>query len=127
MRCRMRSLLLFLCSPWFTTVLAWIALAACLDTPAGQGPSVARLVVAWDPLACGEPHRIAIELADDAGASLSASTPCNLGGLTIDVPRFGSYHGRLYAWALDAPVRSAMPVELVIDQPITRWDVATPP
>ena len=127
MRGRMRSLFLVLCSPGFAAALASTAFAACLDAPVGQGPSVARLVVAWDPLACGEPHRIAIELADDTSASLSASSPCNLGGLTVDVSHFGSYHGRLYAWALDAPVRSVMPVELVIDQPITRWDVVTPP
>lgn len=127
MRRRMRSLLLLLCSPWFVAALAWTALAACLDAPVDHGPSVARLVVAWDPLACGEPHRIVIELADETDAPVSASTPCNLGGLTIDVSHFGSYHGRLYAWALDAPVRSVTPVELVIDQPITRWEVAPPP
>ncbi|HEX7837199.1 MAG TPA: hypothetical protein VF469_07025 [Kofleriaceae bacterium] len=123
----MRPLLLLLGSPWLVAVLAWTALAACLDTPVAGGPSLARLVVAWDPLACGEPHRVVIELADETGAPLSASAPCNLGGLTVDVSHFGSYHGRLYAWALDAPVRSVMPVELVIDQPITHWDVATPP
>lgn len=123
----MRSLLLVLYSPWFAAALAGTALAACLDAPVGGGPSVARLVVAWDPLACGEPHRVALELADETGAPLSASVPCNLGGLTVDVPHLGSYHGRIYAWALGAPVRSVMPVELVIDQPITHWDVATPP
>lgn len=126
MRRCMRSLIL-LCSPWFAAALAWTAFAACLDTPIGQGPSLARLVVAWDPLACGEPHRVVIELADETGVPLSASAPCNLGGMTVDVSHFGSYHGRLYAWALDGPVRSVMPVALVIDQPITRWDVATPP
>ena len=123
----MRSLLLLLCSPLFVAALAWTAFAACLDTPNEAGPALARLVVAWDPLACGEPHRIAIELADEVGASLSASTPCNLGGLTVDVPHFGEYRGRLYAWALAAPVRSVTPIDLVIDQPIVHWDVVTPP
>jgi hypothetical protein len=123
----MRSLLVLLWSPWFAAVLAWTAVAACLDAPAGQGPAVARLVVAWDPLGCGEPHRIAIELADETGASRSASVPCNLGDLAVDVAHFGSYHGRLYAWALGTPLRSEIPVELVIDQPITRWEVVTPP
>ena len=123
----MRSLFLLLCSPLAVAALAWTVFAACLDSPMGSSPSVARLVVAWDPLACGDPHRVAIELADETGAPLSASAPCNLGGMTVDVSHFGSYHGRLYAWAIDAPVRSVMPVELVIDQPITRWDVATPP
>jgi hypothetical protein len=123
----MRSLIFLLCSPLFAAAVAWTAFAACLDAPADPGPSVARLVVAWDPLACGEPHRIAIELADEAGAPISASTPCDLGGLAVDVSHFGSYHGRLYAWTLDAPARSITPIDLVIDQPITRWEVATPP
>jgi hypothetical protein len=123
----MRSLLVLLCSPLFVAAVAWAAFAACLDAPTDHGPSLARLVVAWDPLACGAPHRIAIELADEAGVPLSASTPCNLGGLTVDLSHFGGYHGRLYAWALDAPVRSVMPIDLVIDQPIVRWEVATPP
>lgn len=117
----MRLLFLVLCSPWFAA-----AAAACIDAPIDPGPSAARLVVAWDPLACGEPHRIAIELADEAGVPLAASTPCNLGGLTVDVSHFGRYHGRIYAWALGAPVRSVTPVDLVIDQPIVRWEVATP-
>jgi hypothetical protein len=122
----MRSLLVL---PWCSLVaaMAAVALPACLDTPSDHGPSIARLVVAWDPLACGEPHRIAVELADEVGVPLSASTPCNLGGLTVDVPHFGGYRGRLYAWALGAPVRSVTPIDLVIEQPIVRWEVATPP
>jgi len=123
----MRSLIALLCSPLLVAVVAWAAFAACLDQPVGDGPSLARLVVAWDPLACGDPHRVAVDLADDAGAPVSASTPCNLGGLTVDVAHFGDYHGRIYAWALDAPARSEMPIELTIDQPIVRWDVTTPP
>jgi len=125
----MRSLLVLLCSPLFAAIVAWAAFAACLDEPAegGPGPAAARLVVAWDPLACGEPHRVAIELVDDAGASVSASTPCDLGSLTVDVAHLGSYHGRIYGWALAAPVRSEMPIALMIDQPIVRWEVVTPP
>jgi hypothetical protein len=111
--------------------LVWVALgggsAGCLDEPE-EGPApLARLVAGWDPLACGEPHRIVVELADEAGAMRSASAPCNLGGLTVDVDHFGRYRGRIYAWALDASIRSITPIELTIDQPIVDWYVATPP
>src|SRR5205823_4123031 len=95
----MRSLLALLCSPLLVTAFAWLAFAACLDEPVPAEPAQARLVVAWDPLACGDPHRVAVELRDDAGALASASTPCDLGGLTVDVAHFGVYHGRVYAWA----------------------------
>ena len=107
--------------------MLWTALAACFDAPVESGPSVARLVVMWDPLACGEPHRVAIELADEAGAMLSASTPCNLGGVTVDVAHFGTYQGRIYAWAPGSPARSVTPIDVVIDQEIVHWPVATPP
>lgn len=123
----MRSLLALLCSPLCIAAVAWTAFAACLDAPPDTAPSLARLVVAWDPLACGAPHRVAIELSDDAGVPISASTPCNLGALGVDLDHYGSYRGQIYAWALDAPRRSAAPIELTIDQPIVRWEVATPP
>lgn len=123
----MRWLVLFLCSPLLSAVILWTVFAACLDAPVESGPAVARLVVAWDPLACGAPHRIAIELADEAGATVAVSTPCNLGGLTVDVGHFGPYHGQIYAWAFDAPKRSVAPVDVMIDQPIVRLTVATPP
>jgi hypothetical protein len=123
----MRSLLLLLCSPLVATVIVWTSLVACVDAPPAGPPPVARLVAAWDPLACGEPHRVVIELEDEYGARAATSAPCNLGGLTLDVAHFGSYHGRIYAWALDASVRSVVPIDVVIDQPIIHWSVATPP
>jgi hypothetical protein len=123
----MRSLLLLLCCPRVVAVLAWTVVAACIDAPPEPRLSSARLVVAWDPLACGDPHRLVVELRDDAGAVVSASTPCNLGTLAVDVAHFGSYHGRIYAWALDAPARPVAPIELTIDQPIVRWDMEAPP
>ena len=126
MRRRMRSLLLLLCSPLFAAALAWTALGACIDAPIAPGSSVARLVTVWDPLACGDPHRVAIDLQDDDGVMVSGSTPCNIGGLTLDVSHFGSYRGRIYAWALDVPIRSVAPLELTIDQAIVHWTVATP-
>jgi len=122
----MRSYLVLLCSPLFATALLWTTFAACVDEPLAPSPSLARLVAAWDPLACGEPHRVVIELEDDDGATSSASTPCNLGGITVDVSHFGVYCGRIYAWALAAPIRSVMSVELTIDEPIVHWVVATP-
>lgn len=123
----MRSLLVLLCSPLLVAIAAWTVFAACLDAPADRAPSLARLVVAWDPLACGAPHRIAVELSDDDGAAVSASTPCNLGALTVDIAHYGSYRGQIYAWALDAPMRSVSPLDIEIDQPIVRREVATPP
>ena len=123
----MRSLLVLLCSPLVLAALAWTVLAACLEAPPEPRLSLARLVVAWDPLACGDPHRIVVDLQDEAGATTSASTPCSLGTLAIDVAHLGSYRGRIYAWALDAPARPVAPIELTIDQPIVRWDVMTPP
>lgn len=131
----MRSLLVLLCSPLIVTVLVWTALAACIDAPPEPRLSPARLVVAWDPLACGDPHRIVVELQDDTGATTSASTPCSLGTLAIDLAHFGSYRGRIYAWVLEPPARPTAPgdpagqrtIDLTIDQPIVRWDVMVPP
>lgn len=123
----MRSSLPVLCPPWFAGVLAAAALGACIDAPSPDpGPAVARLVTSWDPLACGDPHRIVIELEDEGGVPVSASAPCNIGGLTIDVAHLGGYRGRIYAWALEAPIRSVTQVELTIDEPVVRWVVATP-
>ncbi len=127
MRGSMRSLLVFLCSPLVVAALAWMALAACIDTPPEPRMSAARLVVAWDPLACGDPHRLVVELQDDVGATISASTPCSLGTIAIDVAHFGSYRGRIYAWELGEPSRSVAPIELTIDQAIVRWEVMAPP
>lgn len=107
-------------------LLSVLGLAGCLDAPLEPGPAAARLVVDWDPLACGEPHRVVVELADDGGAALSASVPCNLGGLTVDVAHLGVYRGRIYAWALAAPIRSVTALEVMIDAPIVSWPVATP-
>jgi len=122
----MRSSLFLLCPPLVTGAFASAMLGACLDAPLEPGPAVARLVTSWDPLACGEPHRIVIELEDDDGVRVSASTPCTLGALTLDVSHFGSYRGQIYAWALAAPIRSVTPLELTIDEPIVHRLVATP-
>jgi hypothetical protein len=122
----MRWSISFACSRGFAVVLG-IAVAGCIDAPPDPEPVVARLVVSWDPLACGEPHRVAIALADDAGAPVSASTPCMLGGLAVDLPHLGSYRGQIYAWAPAAPMRSVAPIEVDVEQAIVRREVATPP
>jgi hypothetical protein len=122
----MRSYRSLLCSAWLAAVLLGSALAACVDEPFAPTGGVARLITVWDPLACGEPHRIVVEIEDDEGDPRSASAPCNLGGVAIDVAHFGAYRGRIYAWAPAAAIRSITPLALTIDQPIVHWFVATP-
>ena len=76
--------LLFVVSPWLATLLFWTLFGACVDPgPPSVEVPVVRLVASWDPLACGDPHRVALELEDDDGAKLSASAPCAIGGLTL--------------------------------------------
>jgi len=123
----MRSLLVLSCSPLFAITLVWGTSSGCLDVPPESGAATARLVTAWDPLACGDPDRVVVELEDDGGAKLSASTPCTIGGVTLDVSHLGSYHGRIYAWALDAPIRSITAIDVMIDRPIVHLQVSTPP
>jgi hypothetical protein len=116
-------------SPWFATVLYWLCFSACIDAPMSDvdDPSIARVVVEWDPLSCGAPHRIAVELEDQAGNRLSTSTACTAGSLAIDAPHFGLYYGRVYAWQPGEVIRSITPVRLTVDEPIVRWLIATPP
>ena len=123
----MRSLLVPPYSPLFAIMLGWGTSSGCLDLPPESSAATARLVTAWDPLACGDPHRVVVELEDDGGAKLSAGTPCNIGGLTLDVSHLGSYHGRVYAWALDAPIRSITSIDVMIDKPIVHLQISTPP
>jgi hypothetical protein len=103
---------------------------ACVETPLPDVEPLARLVVVWDPLDCGEPHRVAVELEDERGAPLSRSVPCELGGMSIDVPHWGVYRGRLYAWDLvpsaQAEIRSVLSVRLEIDAPVVHWYVDAP-
>ena len=123
----MHSWLVVPCSPLFAITLVCGTSSGCLDVPPESSTATARLVTAWDPLACGDPHRVVVELEDDDGAKLSAGTPCNIGGVTLDVSHLGSYRGRVYAWALDAPIRSITAIEVVIDKPIVHLQVSTPP
>jgi hypothetical protein len=109
------------------STLCGAAPAACIDSPPGPtAPSGAKIVVQWDPLACGTPHRIAVELEDEEGLPLSSSAPCALGGLSLGAPHYGVYTGRAYAWTAGQPIRSITPAWIVVDEPIVRWIVETP-
>jgi hypothetical protein len=121
-------LLICVVAPWLGTFLFWSLFVACIDAPMPDSEPIARILTIWDPLACGEPHRVVLELEDEAGTKLSASTPCENGSLAIDAPHFGVYWGRIYAWQLDADpqARSVMQFRLAVDEPIVRWLVATP-
>jgi hypothetical protein len=111
------------------TVVFWSCFGACIDAPAPDTPPIAKIVTTWDPLVCGPPHRVVVELEDEAGIELSTSAVCALGSVVLDAPHFGLYRGRIYAWEQleDAPeIRSVMPIRLTVDEPIVRWFVATP-
>lgn len=104
-----------------------MAVSACLDAPLeADAQPAARVVVAWDPLPCGDdPHRVAVELEDEAGYPASSSTWCATGSVTLDVRQLGIYRGRVYAWAR-GEVRAELPMRLTVDAPITRWFIPTP-
>lgn len=128
MRRAMRILPLIV-SPWLAALVFWLLFGACLsELPDGDpAPPAARLLTTWDPLACGEPHRVVVELEDDDGVAISASAPCWLGGVTLDAPRWGVYRGRVYGWELGEVVRAVVPVELTVDAPVVRWHLTSPP
>ncbi len=120
--------LLWIASPIPLSLVFWVLFVACIDAPVPDTPPAARVVTAWDPLVCGAPHRVVVELEDDAGIMIAASTTCSAGMVTLDAPHFGIYRGRIYAWELDEDVviRSEMPLRLTVDEPIVRWWVTTP-
>jgi hypothetical protein len=125
---RMRCLASILCS-FVLSLVFWVAFVACIDAPLPDAPPASRIVTTWDPRDCGGSYRVVVELEDDAGVDISASTPCLRGTLTLDAPHFGIYRGRIYAWELaggSAQIRSVMTVRLAVDEPILRWWVATP-
>lgn len=122
-------LFVWICSPAFFSLCFWLSFVACLDAPVPDRPPVSRIIAAWDPTMCGEPHRVVVELEDEGGAMISASTRCEVGMLTLDAPHFGIYRGRLYAWELDheVEIRSVTALVMTVDEPVVRWWVATPP
>ena len=100
--------------------------SGCVDQPVEPPEPQARIIASWDPLDCGEPHRVVVELEDDAGAPISGSVPCEVGGLTLDLRHWGIYRGRIYAWTLGLVIRSVLAVRLDVDAPVVAWTVATP-
>ncbi len=104
------------------------ALAGCLSTlPDDESPPASRVIVQWDPLACGHPHRVVLELEHDDGTDASSSVPCVLGSLTIDLDQWGVYFGRFYGWEAGFPIRGVEPVTLTVDAPVIHWQLADPP
>lgn len=131
MGARMTRIAFWITSPLALSLVFWAAFVACIDSPPADRPPAARVVTAWDPLACtgDHPYRVVVELEDDAGIPLSASTVCGAGMVVLDAPHYGTYRGRIYAWELDdeVEIRSEMSLRLAVDAPIVRWWVATPP
>lgn len=125
-----RSLATWIGSTLFASCVFWLCfgtcVSGCVDTPLPDLEPQARIVASWDPLACGDPHRVVIELEDEDGAQVSRSVPCEAGGVTIDIPRWGVYRGRVYAWTLGPEIRSVVHVRLEVDQPVIFWTVETP-
>lgn len=115
-------------SPLLATVVFWTVFGACVtDIPEEPDEPAARVVASWDPLLCGDPHRVVVELEDSDGVEISSSAPCWLGGVTLDAPRWGIYSGRVYTWVLGEPIRSIMRVTVTVDAPVIRWQLTTPP
>ena len=115
-------------SSWAASAAFWLAFGACVAPEPPHGAPQARVIVEWDPTACGEPHRVAAELLaeGDVGAPLSVSAPCELGGATFEAIAYGSYRGRVYAWQLGEAIRSVAPLEIEADSKVVRIEVATP-
>lgn len=123
----MRTIISCVLLPWLCALTFWFLFGACVANVPDEPEPVSRLIASWDPLACGEPHRVVLELEDENGNPVSSSTPCWLGGLAVDLPRWGWYTGRIYTWVLDQPIRSIRNVTLAVDAAIVRWQVITPP
>lgn len=113
------------------SLVVWLFLlfGACVDQPLPPDPPAARLVVSWDPLSCGPPHRVALDLVDDGGDEVSKSAPCEIGSLSVDMPALGAFHGKVYAWAPDTPPddSAAMDLSLDVSPPVTAWELEAVP
>ena len=123
----MRTVITLVVPPILSAVAFWLLFAACVANVPDDPEPVSRLLASWDPLACGEPHRVVLELEDESGNKIASSTPCWLGGIAVDLPSWGYYTGRIYTWVAGEPIRSITPVALVVDAAVIRWQVTTPP
>ena len=121
----MRAYLVWSLSSAAGSLAFWALFGACVVEPPSGAP-LADVIFEWDPLACGDPHRVALELSDDTGQRLSTSVPCELGGAELGAVAYGSYRGRIYAWALGEDARSIAPLELDVDGRVVRTTVPTP-
>ena len=125
-----RSLATWIGSTLAASAVFWVCfgtcVSGCIDEPLPDPEPQSRIIAEWDPLVCGEPHRVVIELEDDDGAKLSRSVPCELGGVALDIRHWGVYRGRVYAWTLGPVIFAVTPVRLEVDAPIIYWTVDTP-
>ncbi len=106
----------------------WLAFGACVDVEAAVTPPLSRVLVAWDPLACHDDHRVAIELtalADDA--IVTRSVPCAVGWMPLDVPHVGEYRARVDIVSASALPQLAFERDLDIEAPVVRWTLDEPP
>jgi hypothetical protein len=108
------------------TLVFWACFGACVEAPAADVPPQARVIVSWDPARCGEPHRVVVELEDEGGAPVRGSTPCERGGLTLDLWHFGVWHAQISTWTAEDSERSVLALTLAVDEPVVRWLVETP-
>jgi hypothetical protein len=122
----MRSMCICLLSPWAATLAFWSFFGACVAAGPPNGAPTAHVIVDWDPTACGPRHRVVLELAVANSPPLSVASPCELGSAELDGVLYGSYDGRLYAWALGEDVRSVAPVHVDVDERVIRWTAETP-
>ena len=121
------NLIASIVSSWLATVMFWSLFAACVDAPHDINESpAADVILQWNPVVCGPPHRVVFELESIDGGPLSSSVPCAIGTLTLEVPHFGIYLGRVYSWYVAEPIRSVTPMRLYVDEPVMRWLVPTP-
>jgi hypothetical protein len=111
----------------FVLLVCACVAGACVDQPYPDLEPQSRVIALWDPLDCGsDPHRVVIELEDTLGVPISHSVPCEIGGLTFDVPHWGVWQGRVYAWRIGPEIRSVLAVRVDVDAPIIHWIVETP-
>ncbi|HEY4240597.1 MAG TPA: hypothetical protein VGM88_12330 [Kofleriaceae bacterium] len=122
----MRSIGSLVIITWSATLVFWGTFGACFEPPGDSSRTRDQLIAMWDPLTCGPPHRVVVELEDGAGNRINASAPCDIGELQADVPELGEYHGRAFAAELGQPIRSIEPVTVAIDRPTLKWAIPTP-
>lgn len=109
-------------------LLSFTLFAGCLATlPEDDEPPAARVIVQWNPLECGAPHRVVLELEHEDGRDASASVPCALGSMTVDLARWGLYFGRFYGWEAGLPLRDVEQVTLTVDASVIHWQLVEPP